>query len=73
MIQYKSTRIKRLQIFIRNFTDEIEKILAATNICINGLNMERYFTYLFSMLPFTGKITDNLLPWSDKMIEKFHV
>ncbi|MDO5397997.1 MAG: hypothetical protein Q4G33_08690 [bacterium] len=31
--------------------------------------MERYFAYLFSTSPFTGKITDNLLPWSDKMIE----
>ncbi len=45
----------------------------AATACANGLNVERYFTHLFSTLPFTGEITDEILPWSDNMIEKFHI
>ena len=41
--------------------------------CANGLNVERYFTYLFKTLPHTKKIDEDYLPWSDKMIEKFHI
>ena len=45
----------------------------AATACANGLNVERYFTYLFRTLPHTKKIDEDDLPWSDKMIEKFHI
>ncbi len=45
----------------------------AATACANGLNVERYFTHLFKTLLFAGEITDDLLPWSDKMIEKFRI
>ena len=45
----------------------------AATACANGLNVERYFTHLFRTLPQTKEIQDENLPWSDKMIEKFHI
>lgn len=45
----------------------------AATACANGLSVERYFTHLFSTLPFSREITDEILPWSDEMIEKFQI